>query len=318
MRKVRARLLRLVGLAVVLGTILVAAGCGGGGGAAAGKADLSGASLKVGSKEFTEQLVLGEITKQTLEAAGASATYNDLAGTVAARKALTSGQIDMYWEYTGTGWITHLGHTKPIPDRQKQFEAVAKEDLKKNNIKWLEPPAPANNTYAIAVRKEAYDELGVKQLSDFNRLIQKSPEKATICVGTEFSTRDDGLPGMEKAYGFQFPNDNVIKMDEGQIYQAVDRGERCNFGEVFQTDGRIEALDLELIEDNKNFFPIYNPALTMRQEVFKKYPEIEEVFEPISKKLTTETLQKLNAKVDVEGQLPEQVAEDWLKENNLI
>jgi osmoprotectant transport system substrate-binding protein len=318
MRKVRAKLLRLVGLATVLGTILVVVGCGGGGGGgAAGEGDLSGASLKVGSKEFTEQLVLGQITKQALEAAGASVTYNDLAGTEAARSALTSGEIDMYWDYTGTGWIVFLDHTDPIPDPKKQFEAVAEEDLKKNNIKWL-VPAPANNTYAFAVREEAYEDLGVKQISDFNRLLQESPDKATLCVGTEFATRDDGLPGVEKAYNIEFPDGNVTRMDEGLVYQAIDNGERCNFGEVFQTDGRIAALDLKLIEDNKNFFPNYNPALTMRQEVFEKYPQIKEVMAPISDKLTTQTLQKLNAKVDVQGQLPEQVAEDWLEENGFI
>jgi len=313
MRKVRANLLKLLGLIAVL--ILVAVGCGGGG--TSGKADLSGAEITVGSKEFTEQLILGEITLQVLENAGA--TVNDqigLAGSVAARKALESGEIDMYWEYTGTGWITHLGHTKPIPDRQKQFEAVAKEDLEKNDIQWLEPPSPANNTYAFAVRSEVYDKLGVKKLSDFKQLIEENPEEATICVGTEFSTRDDGLPGMEKAYGFQFPSENVVKMDEGQIYQATDEGERCNFGEVFATDGRIAALDLKVIEDDKSFFPIYNPALNVRKQAMD--PKIEKLFAPISEKLDTQTLQKLNAQVDVEGQLPEEVAEQWLSENGFI
>jgi osmoprotectant transport system substrate-binding protein len=324
MRKVRANLLRLIGLIAVL--TLVAAGCGGaggagggGGGGAAGDIDLSGAELTVGSKEFTEQLILGQITLQALEAAGA--TVNDqigLAGTVAARKALESGEIDMYWEYTGTGWITHLGKTDPIPDRREQFEAVAEQDLKQNGIRWLDPPAPANNTYAFAVRSEAYDELGVKKLSDFKQLIEENPEEATICVGTEFSTRDDGLPGVEKAYGFEFPTENIVKMDEGQIYQATDEGERCNFGEVFQTDGRIANLDLELVEDDKSFFPIYNPALNVREDVMKEYPQIAKLFAPISEKLTTQTLQELNAKVDVEGQLEDQVAEEWLSKNGFI
>jgi osmoprotectant transport system substrate-binding protein len=320
MRKIRANLLRLVGLVAVL--TMVAVGCGGGGGGgggAAGGVDLSGAELTVGSKEFTEQLILGEITLQTLEAAGA--TVEDqigLAGTVAARKALESGEIDMYWEYTGTGWITHLGHTDPIPDRQKQFEAVAKEDLQKNNIEWLEPPSPANNTYAFAVRSEAYEDLGVKKISDFEQLLNENPEEATLCVGTEFSTRDDGLPGVEKTYGFEFPEENLVKIDEGLIYEATDKGDRCNFGEVFQTDGRISALDLELIEDDKSFFPIYNPALNVREDTMKEYPQIAKLFAPISKKLTTDTLQKLNAQVDVEGQLPEDVAEQWLSENGFI
>ncbi len=320
MRNTRANLLRLVGLLAVLA--MVVAGCGGGGGGgggASGDIDLSGAELTVGSKEFTEQLILGQITLQALEAAGAS--VNDqigLAGSAAARQALESGEIDMFWEYTGTGWITHLGHTDPIPDRQKQYEAVAEEDLNKNNIRWLEPPAPANNTYAFAVRSEAYEDLGVKKISDFKQLIQERPEEATLCVGTEFATRDDGLPGVEEAYGFEFPNDNIVKIDEGLIYQATDKGDKCNFGEVFQTDGRIANLDLKLVEDDKNFFPIYNPVLTVREDVMKEYPQIADLFAPISKKLDTQTLQKLNAQVDVEGQLPETVAEQWLSDNGFI
>jgi osmoprotectant transport system substrate-binding protein len=317
MRKACAKLLRLIGLIAVLA--MVAAGCGGagGGGSVSGDIDLSDAEFTVGSKEFTEQLILGQITLQALEAAGA--TVNDqtgLAGSVAAREALESGEIDMYWEYTGTGWITYLGHTDPVPGRQEQFEAVAKEDLEKNDIKWLAPPAPANNTYAFAVRSEAYEDLGVKTISDFKQLIEENPEEATICVGTEFSTRDDGLPGVEEAYGFQFPTENIVKMDEGQIYQATDQGERCNFGEVFQTDGRIEGLDLEIVEDDKGFFPLYNPALNVRNQAMD--PKLEKLFAPISEKLTTETLQKLNAQVDVEGQLPEEVAEQWLSENGFI
>ena len=241
-----------------------------------------------------------------------------LRNTGAARKALESGEIDMYWEYTGTGWITHLGHTDPIAGRQKQFEAVAKEDLKENYIQWLSPPAPANNTYAIAVRKEVYDKLGVKDLSDFQQLVEENPDEATICVGTEFSTRDDGLPGMEEAYDFEFPSDNIIKIDEGLIYQATNKGDKCNFGEVFATDGRIKGLGLELITDSKRFFPFYNPALCVDKKVLEEYPQIEKVFAPISKKLTTEELQKLNTQVDIDGQLPEDVAQKWLSDNGFI
>ncbi len=318
MRNTRAKLTQLLGLFAVL--TLIVAGCGGaGGGGASGEVDLSGAEFTVGSKEFTEQLILGQITLQVLENAGA--TVNDqtgLAGTVAARKALESGEIDMYWEYTGTGWITHLGHTKPIPDSQKQFEAVAKEDLAKNDIKWLSPPAPANNTYTMAVRSEVYDKLGVKKLSDFKQLVEENPEEATACVGTEFSTRDDGLPGMEKAYDFEFPQENIVKISEGLIYDQVDKGKQCNFGEVFQTDGRIAGLDLKLVEDDESFFPIYNPAFNMSKEVIEKNPQITKLFAPISEKLTTDELQKLNAKVDVEGQLEDQVAEEWLSQNGFI
>jgi osmoprotectant transport system substrate-binding protein len=319
-------LARLLGLVFVI-SMLLAAGCGGGaaggaggggGGSIAQNFDLSEAEFTVGSKEFTEQLILGQITKQALEAAGAS--VNDqigLAGSAAARQALLSSEIDMYWEYTGTGWITHLGETKPIPNSRKQYEAVAERDLEENNVRWL-PPAPANNTYAVAVRGEAYGDLGVKKLSDFGTLIEERPEEATLCTDSEFATRDDGLPGVEKAYGFEFPNENIFELNEGVIYDATDKGDPCNFGMVFETDGRIEALGLRVIEDDKGFFPVYNPSLTVRKEVVEEYPQLVDLFAPITEKLDTKTLQQFNAAVDVDGQLPEEVAEEWLRENGFV
>ncbi|MDQ3783518.1 MAG: glycine betaine ABC transporter substrate-binding protein [Actinomycetota bacterium] len=311
-------------LGLVLLVALLTAACGGeegGGSTSAGteEVDLSGASFTVGSKEFTEQLVLGQITLQVLEAAGA--TVDDktgLPGSVQARTALEGGQIDMYWEYTGTGWITYLKHTKPIDDPQGQYEAVAKEDMKKNDIAWL-APAPADNTYAIAASEETLKQDGVSKISDLPGLIKEDPEAASLCVGTEFAVRDDGLPGLEKHYGFQWPADLIAKVTEGVIYSEVDTSKTCAYGEVFATDGRIAGLDLGVLEDDKQFFPIYNPSLTVEGKAFDKYgPELEKIFDPISAKLDTETLQKLNGQVDVDG-LPEQaVAEQWLTEEGLI
>jgi osmoprotectant transport system substrate-binding protein len=297
---------------------LAALGCGGAVPGAGGDGELSGAQLSVGSKEFTEQLLLGAITIAALEDAGATVTdQTGLAGSVAVREALLAGEIDMYWEYTGTGWITHLGETEPIPDSQEQYEAVAERDRQENGIEWL-TPSPANNTYAFAVREEAAEELGVEKISDFATLIEENPDEATLCIGTEFADRDDGLPGVEEAYGFEWPDRLITRMDEGQIYQATDRGDPCNFGEVFETDGRNVALGLVLIEDDQNFFPIYNPSLNVRADTLEEHPEIEEIFAPIAEALDTETLQELNARIDVEGELPETVAQDWLQENGFI
>ncbi|TCJ20588.1 glycine betaine ABC transporter substrate-binding protein [Rubrobacter taiwanensis] len=293
--------------------ILLAPACG-----TAGSGELSEVRLAVGSKEFTEQLLLGQITILALENAGAEvADQTGITGSVAVREALLIGEIDMYWEYTGTGWTVHLGETEPPDTPEEQYEAVAERDLEENGIRWL-PPAPANSTYAFAVRSEAAEELGVEKVSDFGRLIQEDPQAASLCIGTEFATRDDGLPGVEQAYGFEWPEQAITRMDEGQIYQAVDRGNPCNFGEVLATDGRIAALGLTIIEDDRNFFPVYNPSLNVRQEALQEHPAIEEIFAPISEALTTETLQDLNARIDVEGELPETVAEDWLRENGFI
>src|SRR5690606_29158719 len=122
------------------------------------------------------------------------ATVNDktnIKGSTNTRNALLSGEIDMYWDYTGTGWITYLNKTEPLPDPQQQYEAVAKEDLEANNVVWGQP-APLNNTYAFAIRKEKGDELGVRTLSDLAELAKNKPEEATFCIESEFSTRDDG------------------------------------------------------------------------------------------------------------------------------
>ena len=318
----RGRATRVFGALLVAGALAAACGGdgdGGGGAGGASEVDLSGATFTVGSKEFTEQLVLGQITLQALEAAGATAEDKTrLPGSVQARNALESGQIDMYWEYTGTGWIVYLKHTQPIGDSQKQYEAVAKEDLKENDIKCLEP-APADNTYAIAASSETVEQDGVTKISDLPGLIQEDPTKASLCVGTEFAVRDDGLPGLEKHYGFQWPTDQIVKVTEGVIYEQVDQGQKCRYGEVFATDGRINALDLRVLEDDKQFFPIYNPALTVNNEAYSKYgPELDKIFEPIAQKLDTETLQELNAQVDVEGLPEEAVAEKWLSDNGFI
>jgi len=307
---------------------VVAIGCGGGGGAGGGgnvgggeagqKVNLSGLEISVGSKEFTEQRVLGEITVQALEAAGATVEdRTGLAGTQAARRALLSGEIDAYWEYTGTAWITHLGHDDPIPDSRRQYQAVAKEDLSENGIRWL-APAPANNSFAMAVRSEAAEVLGVETISGFAALSELRPEDATLCAADEFLSREDGLPGMEEAYDFELPQENVVETQEERIYGAVDEGGECNFGEVFETEGRIEALDLTLLEDDEQFFPIYNPSLSVREDVVAEHPGISEVFAPIARDLDNETLRSLNAAVAVDGEPAEDVARQFLRDSGAL
>jgi osmoprotectant transport system substrate-binding protein len=322
----RSAILRMLGFVVVVLSVFTA-GCAGGtggggggnqGGSETGQVDLTGLEITVGSKEFTEQLILGQIAIQALENAGATVEdRTGLVGTEAARQALESGEIDAYWEYTGTAWITHFGETEPIPDPQEQYRAVADRDLEENGIRWL-PRAPANNTYAIAVRSEAAGVLGVESLSALGVLAELRPEDATLCAADEFLNRDDGLPGLEEAYGFELPDENIVETDLDDIYGAVDEGERCNFGEVFLTDGRVRELGLTVLEDDQRFFPFYNPSLNVRQEVMDQNPGIADLFAPISEALTNETLQDLNARVDVDGESEAEVARHFLRENELL
>lgn len=320
-------LIKLAGLVAVLALTL--AGCGsvvGGGAQAAGPltdVDNSDFSYTVGSKDFTEQLILGQIAIQALEATGADVTdQTNLAGTDAVRAALEGGDVDMYWEYSGTNWINHLGNTDPVFPAEEQYRVAKEAELEENDIVLLDR-APFNNTYALAMRQEAPEEVpalqGVETLSDIGPLIQNNPDAATLCVESEFRSRNDGLPGMEEAYGYEFPEGNVELFDTGVVYDRTDAGDPCNFGEVFTTDGRIAALDLTLIEDDQDFFPVYNPAINTRQEVYQENQEgLNNTFSPVAEAIDTEAMQQLNASVDVDGEAPEDVAEEWLTDQGFI
>ena len=325
-RQARSILRCLFALTTVL---VLAAGCGKAGGGdenriAGHQFRLSGtqrdAVFTVGSEDFTEQEVLGSIAIQVLEAADATVIdRTGLGGNEAVREALESGEIDLYWEYTATGWLVHLSETRSIQDPQKLYEAVAHQDLEENGIRWLEP-APGNDTYAIATSKKTRQKLGVETISDLGRLIEEHPREATLCFSNDddFRTRFDGLPGMERAYNFEFPEENLIEVSLDAVYGAVDEAEICNIGVVFTTSGYLRALDLQLLEDNKQFFAVYNPAPTLRQETFRQYPQIRGLFAPVSGKLDTRTLKDLNYAVEVEGKSPDEVANSWLRQNGFI
>ena len=312
----RRPLLSLTAVAA-LGALALTACSGGSGstGSAAGGSDeLAGLTGQIGSKDFSEQYILAHITTALLNARGADVEANTkLVGSANVRQALENDEFLGYWEYTGTSWITYNGNTAPVPGAEAQFDATKKADAAKG-IAWLDP-APLNNTYAFAIRADKAKELGVTKLSDVAKL---PANEQTFCIESEFSTRDDGWPGLKAAYGLNVSDSNVALLDTGVIYTATQKGDDCNFGEVFQTDGRIPALDLVVLQDDKEFFPVYQGAFTLKQSTLDKYPAIADVIAEISPLLTTEEMQKLNAKVDVDGDDPEDVATDWLKEQGLI
>ncbi|MEV6751815.1 glycine betaine ABC transporter substrate-binding protein [Streptomyces sp. NPDC051214] len=277
---------------------------------------LKGVDLTVTSKEFTEQLVLGAIMGIAFEAAGADVLdRTGIQGSIGAREAVKSGDADAMYEYTGTAWITYLGNSEPIDDPQKQWEAVRKADAK-NGVTWL-PPAELNNTYALAINRKNEAKYKPKTLSDVAALSKSDPDAVTLCVESEFASREDGLPGMQKEYGMKIPTSNITKMDTGIIYTQVSKGS-CVFGEVFTTDGRIKAMDLSVTQDDKHFFPNYNVAPEINSKALQKYPKMAEVLDPITKKLNNTVAQELNSKVDVQGQDPHEVALDWLVQEGFV
>ncbi|MGQ4387922.1 glycine betaine ABC transporter substrate-binding protein [Streptomyces sp. SAS_270] len=277
---------------------------------------LKGAHLTVTSKEFTEQLILGAIMGIAFQAAGADVLdRTGIQGSIGAREAVKNGDADGMYEYTGTAWITYLGNSEPITDPQKQWQAVHDADLK-NGLTWL-PPSRLNNTYALAMNQAKFKKYGTKTLSDVAALAKSDPGAVTLCVESEFANRADGLPGMEKKYGMSLPAGNITQMDTGIIYTQVKKGS-CTYGEVFTTDGRIKSMNLAVMEDDKKFFPNYNVAPEINSKALKEHPEIAEVLDPITKKLDNTVAQTLNAKVDVDGQDPHQVALDWMKKEGFV
>lgn len=283
-----------------------------------GEGPLKGARIAFGSKDFTEQKVLGQIAVQYLRSQGADVwDQTGLVSSQAVRGSLERDDINAYWEYTGTAWITYFGHEKPIQDTKEQYDAVAEEDARDNQIDWI-VPAPLNNTYAFAIKASKAKELGITELSDIKDLIASDRGKdLTFCVESEFANRPDGFPGVQRTYGFKVPSDRVKRLDAGLIYSQTGNG-TCTFGEVFTTDGRVEGLDLLPLKDDKAFFPVYQAAISIRQDLLREHPEIERVMRPIAEKLTTEEMLKLNAEVDIEGVLPEKVAKVWLQDEGFI
>ncbi|GLZ45545.1 glycine/betaine ABC transporter substrate-binding protein [Actinomycetospora sp. NBRC 106375] len=317
--------------AIIVVLAFVLAGCGGlsgtgqpqasGGSLAASGINLQGQTYTVGGQEFDEQLLLCKMSVAALQSVGA--TVNDrcnITGSAAARQALLSGEIDMGWSYTGTGWITNLQNTTPIPDSQQQYVAVRDQDLQRNQIVWTNP-TPFNNTYAIATTRAFADQNNLRTTTDWANFINSGNPQATTCVEAEFASRNDGLPNLLKAYGVTVPYSSppaLTVLDTGAIYQATANGDPCKFGEVFTTDGRIPALNLVSLTDDKNFFPKYNASNTIRKQVVDRNPRVVDVFNQISPALTDDVMLQLNGQVSSQGADPAQVATQFLQQRGFI
>ena len=281
---------------------------------------LSGAPVKVASKDFTEQIILGKIMVSLLKDRGIPVEDRvNLGGTDVNREALMQGQVDLYMEYTGTAWLGFFKKKELIRDSAGLFEKVKAIDAK-NGLVWL-APAKFNNTYAIVMSAKKADELGIKTLSDWAAWIKKNPGKMTVAVNTEFYSRADGFKGMMGYYDLEFgkdiPDSDVKKMETPLCKKAVRDGQAL-CGMAFATDGEIKAYNQTVLLDDKNYFPIYNPAPVVRKEVLKKYPQIKFILGELGPSLDTATMTRLNYRVNVNKEKPEAVAKSWLKGVGLI
>ncbi|MEV0179633.1 glycine betaine ABC transporter substrate-binding protein [Streptomyces sp. NPDC050625] len=277
---------------------------------------LKGAHLTVTSKADTESLILGAMMGIAFQAAGADVLdRTGIQGSIGAREAVRSGDADAMYDYTGTAWITYQGNSEPIPDPHQQWQAVRDADLA-NGLTWL-APSRLDNTYALAVNRAAARRYGTRTLSDVAALTRSRPGAVTLCVEGEFANRADGLRGMQKAYGMKVPASDITQMDTGIIYTETAKGS-CTYGEVYTTDGRIRAMGLEVMADDRKFFPNYNAAPEINSRTLKEWPAIADVLDPVTAKLDNAVAQTLNAKVDVDGEDPHQVALDWMKAQGFV
>jgi len=276
-----------------------------------------GVFLTVGGKNFTEQYLLSDMAKQLLEKNGFNVHLRTGIGTAIARKALESGQIDLYYEYTGTAYTLFFKQSNPdiMSDPIKIYRWVKEYDVK-NGLIWLDP-VNFNNTYTIMMSRTQARRLGIGTISEFAERIRENPRTLSIALAAEFWERPDGFKKLMKIYEFRLPISNIRKMDMGLTYMALKEGE-VDAAMGFATDGRVSAFGLMNLEDDKRFFPAYNPAPVIRESTLNHHPQIRDILLPLAGKLTTQEMRDLNAAVDVDHRAVRAVAGEWLEKNGLL
>ena len=279
-------------------------------------------AVRVASKIDTEGSLLGNMIIEVLTANGIKTENKVQLGTTKiVRGAITAGEIDIYPEYTGNGAFFFADEKNPAWKNAKAgYERVKALDFEKNRIVWLEP-APANNTWAIAVRKDVAAANQLKSLGDLGKWISAGG-RFKLAASAEFVERSDALPAFQAAYGFKLRQDQILTLAGGDtavtIKAAAEGTSGVNAAMAYGTDGALAALGLVIMDDPQGIQPIYAPTPIVRAEVLTRYPGIKDTLTPVFRSLDTSTLQMLNAKIAIEGQDAKQVAVTYLKTNGFI
>jgi osmoprotectant transport system substrate-binding protein len=270
-------------------------------------------AIVVGGKAFTEQILMTEMTIQLLEAKGFKISRKAGMGNAILRAAQENGEVDLYWEYTGTSLVTH----NKIADKLNAtdtYRRVKELDAAKGLV-WLNA-SPLNNTFALAMRKDDATKKGIATMSDLGKAV-RTDSSLTFASNAEFPTRPDGLRPMQQTYGFEFARENVKRMDAGLTYQAL-RDKQVDVALVYSTDGRIAAFNFTVLADDKGFFPSYALAPVIRKQVLDRNPGVAEPLNALAAKLNDTVMQRLNASIDVDKKTVEEVATAFLKANGLL
>lgn len=290
--------------------------------------DLDGAELAIGSKEQPEQEILGWIAVEAARAAGASVHQEvGAGGTAVLRQAQLSGLVDAYWEYTGTGWTRILQQSDPAGTPTELYEDVRDRDAELNQIDWL-APAPMNSAYAIAATPSTMEDWGVRTLADLAATYARQDPDGTdegreaappvLCIdeATGFATDADGLRQFERSFGVQVPADQRPEVATDDLYDLVEQGMLCPFGQVLNTDPRLADGTLQVLED-PGTFTIYNPSMTIRDDVSVDVPGYTDLIAQLSPRLTDEAIRDLRTAVELDGRSPREVARGWLVDEGL-
>jgi osmoprotectant transport system substrate-binding protein len=271
--------------------------------------------IRVGARVFTEQTILAELTAQYLRTNGYDVKVTGGLGSTLARSAQESGQLDLIWEYTGVSLVSY-NHVDEKLDSAQTFERVKTLDAKKGLV-WLSP-SKFSNTYALALPKKVADQYPqINTISDLSRVLKDEvKDKHIVALDTEFANRSDGLLGMVKQYDMNLNRESIRQMDAGLVYTALRNGQ-VFAGLVYTTDGRLNAFQLKLLEDDKHYFPDYTAAPVIRQEYLDAHPNLATLLKPLAELLDDTTMRTLNARVDVDHDSPSVVAADFLREHPL-
>ncbi|MXQ11151.1 glycine betaine ABC transporter substrate-binding protein OsmF [Microvirga makkahensis] len=280
------------------------------------------ADVVVSSKIDTEGSILGNMILLVLETNGIKTQDRiQLGATPVVRKAITAGEIDIYPEYTGNAGFFFNKADDPLwKDAAKGYETAKKLDYEANKIVWLDP-SPANNTWAIALRRDVAETNKLKTLSEFGKWVSEGGE-AKLAASAEFVNSEAALPSFQKVYGFRLKPEQLIVLSGGDtaatIKAAAEKTNGANAAMVYGTDGGIAPSGLVVLEDDKGVQPVYAPAPIIREAVLKENPKIANILKPVFASLDLTTLQKLNARVQVGGEAAKAVAADYLKSKGFI
>jgi osmoprotectant transport system substrate-binding protein len=273
------------------------------------------AHLVVGGKNFSEQLLLAEITSQYLRSRGYTVDTRSGLGSVLMRSAIENGQLDIVWDYTGTALIVY-NHIHEKLDPQTAYQRVRALDAKRGLV-WLNA-SKLNNTYALAMPRERAERYGIHTISQLAAKIKSDPPgtRHWFAMDAEFANRPDGLHPLQDLYDLRLRRSDIKQMDSGLVYTAL-HNNQTTMGLVYTTDGRVKGFGITVLADDRGFFPAYNATPVVRREVLEHNPKLAMQLNALSAQLNNEVMLEMNKRVDIDQESVSAVAADFLRTHPL-